>query len=215
MNCRGFETDVIDLARGVDLDEETRRRLDRHLQTCEACASRVAREQTLSAALREVAGAVAGSPGADAIEQELLRALARERRPVGGTVAPSTNARTSALGALRSVFAAPGSRPWLAAAAVLVVAVVAWQGVTRWRGAPETAPPASDESLAFVALPNAAGLPPLESGRVVRVAVPVAILPAYGFRVDPIQPSGFVEADVLVGQDDQPRAIRFVTSGSD
>ena len=68
--------------------------------------------------------------------------------------------------------------------------------------------------LRFVMLPTAVGLPGLESGRIVRVELSTAMLPAYGFDVDPDAPSGVVEADVLVGQDGQPRAIRFVTLDS-
>jgi hypothetical protein len=69
--------------------------------------------------------------------------------------------------------------------------------------------------LRFVALPTAIGLPPIESGHIVRVELPAAMLPAYGLEVVPDSQSGMVEADVLVGQDGQPRAIRFVTLDSD
>jgi hypothetical protein len=68
--------------------------------------------------------------------------------------------------------------------------------------------------LRFVALPTAVGLPGLESGRIVRVELSTAMLPAYGFDLDPGTPSGVVEADLLVGQDGQPRAIRFVSVDS-
>jgi hypothetical protein len=66
-----------------------------------------------------------------------------------------------------------------------------------------------------VSLPTAIGLPQLESGRIVRVQLATAMLPAYGFDVMPSSESGVVEADVLVGQDDQPRAIRFVSRKTD
>jgi hypothetical protein len=68
--------------------------------------------------------------------------------------------------------------------------------------------------LQFVALPTAIGLPALESGRIVRVELQTAMLPAYGLDVMPDQPGSIVEADVLVGQDGQPRAIRFVSLDS-
>jgi len=66
----------------------------------------------------------------------------------------------------------------------------------------------------FVALPAAAGLPDLESGRIIRIDVPVASLPAYGVEVIPDLRRSEVEADLLVGQDGQPRAIRLVTVNS-
>ncbi len=68
--------------------------------------------------------------------------------------------------------------------------------------------------LRFVTLPLAVGLPRLESGRIVRVELATSMLAAYGFDVDPDVTSGIVEADVLVGQDNQPRAIRFVSLDS-
>jgi hypothetical protein len=69
--------------------------------------------------------------------------------------------------------------------------------------------------VSFLPLPEAAGLPPLESGRIVRVQVPVASLPAFGLEITPDAARTPVEADVLVGQDGQPRAIRLVSANSD
>jgi hypothetical protein len=66
----------------------------------------------------------------------------------------------------------------------------------------------------FVALPAAAGLPQFESGTIVRVELPVSVLPDYGVDISPVTGDGPVEADVLVGQDGQPRAIRLVTNNS-
>jgi hypothetical protein len=83
------------------------------------------------------------------------------------------------------------------------------------QGAARPAAPATeDDALQFVALPTAIGLPALESGRIVRVELQTAMLPAYGLDVMPDQPGSIVEADVLVGQDGQPRAIRFVSLDS-
>jgi hypothetical protein len=66
----------------------------------------------------------------------------------------------------------------------------------------------------FVPLPEAAGLPPFESGAIVRVEVPVGSLPAYGVDISPASDGQPVEADLLVGQDGQARAIRVVTNSS-
>ena len=66
----------------------------------------------------------------------------------------------------------------------------------------------------FVALPGTAELPQFESGTIVRVELPVASLPAYGVDISPAANDRPVEADVLVGQDGQPRAIRLVTNSS-
>jgi hypothetical protein len=64
----------------------------------------------------------------------------------------------------------------------------------------------------FVALPGSAGLPPFESGTIVRMELQLASLPAYGIDISPAADDRPVEADVLVGQDGQPRAMRLITN---
>jgi hypothetical protein len=65
--------------------------------------------------------------------------------------------------------------------------------------------------VGFVALPGAAGLPDFESGEIVRMEIPVTSLPTYGIEILPDAQGSPVEADLLVGQDGQARAIRLVT----
>ena len=66
----------------------------------------------------------------------------------------------------------------------------------------------------FVVIPGTAGLPQFESGTIMRIELPVASLPAYGVDISPASDDQPVEADVLVGQDGQARAIRLVTNSS-
>lgn len=66
----------------------------------------------------------------------------------------------------------------------------------------------------FVDLPWTAGLPPFESGEIVRMDIPVASLPTYGIDISSGTGRGPVEADVLIGQDGFARAIRLVTATS-
>jgi hypothetical protein len=204
MNCRDVEAHIVELARGAGPEVADEEGLGRHLDECPACAARLARQRQLTAALQDLSRMAEPSPRAASIEAELLRAFARQQ----------DEARPK-LRAVRPVLAAAAARPWLAAAAALLLAVVVWQGVVRWRSPDASRPAVAAEELRFVALPTAVGLPPLESGRVVRVALPVTVLPAYGLDVAPASPDSFVEADVLVGQDDQPRAIRFVSADAD
>jgi hypothetical protein len=75
-------------------------------------------------------------------------------------------------------------------------------------GQPADAP--ADDADPFVMLPAADSLPRFESGLIVRVELPVSSLPAYGFPIMPDSVRAPVTADVLVGQDGQPRAIRLV-----
>ena len=250
MNCRDFEADLVDRARGAEISPTAAERLGEHLEQCAACASRAAIEQRLTESLHALKAAAPALSRQDAMEAHLLRAFA-EHQEASQRRAPVP----------RPLFGNPAARAWLAAAAVLLLAVALWQGTGRWRPAgpaesartepapalnldkptaaapaidgprasvsaappaidePRTrvsdAPPAGDEGvLRFVALPTAIGLPRLESGRIVRVELPTAVLPAYGLDVVPGPAAAMVEADVLVGQDGQARAIRFVTLDS-
>ena len=220
MTCRDFEADDVDLARGVEIDINAAARLRDHFGQCANCTVRLAREQELTAALKAMAGAEPLSTRAQTIEADLLAAF-KAQCAAGAPARPAP----------RPAWLRRQRRAWLAAAAVLVLAVAAWQIAVR-RPLPENvtagtetdparaeaapgskvAPQADGQQAAFVALPSAIGLPALESGRIVRVAMPAAELPAYGFIVEPGPVGGAIEADVLVGQDGQPRAIRFVTA---
>lgn len=66
------------------------------------------------------------------------------------------------------------------------------------------------QSFEFMTLPGAVGLPELESGSVVRIALPVGALPEYGLDIVTNGAKTTVAADVLVGQDGMARAIRLV-----
>jgi hypothetical protein len=71
-----------------------------------------------------------------------------------------------------------------------------------------------EEVAEFLPLPLAAGLPRFESGRIVRVELPVSSLPALGLNIAPDMARRPIEADVLVGQDGEARAIRLVSMES-
>jgi hypothetical protein len=68
--------------------------------------------------------------------------------------------------------------------------------------------------VGFVALPGAAGLPDFESGEIVRMELPLTSLPTYGIEILPDAQGSPVEADLLVGQDGEARAIRLVTTSA-
>lgn len=75
-------------------------------------------------------------------------------------------------------------------------------------GKPAT--PRTANPVEFVRLPSAVGLPELESGTVLRMELPLTALPEYGLDIAPDAVRTSVEADILVGQDGQPRAIRLI-----
>ena len=61
----------------------------------------------------------------------------------------------------------------------------------------------------FVSWPGSSSLPPLESGQLLRVNLPVSMLPSLGL-IPPASQTSRVRADVLVGQDGLARAVRLV-----
>jgi len=71
-------------------------------------------------------------------------------------------------------------------------------------------PQETDRLAGFIPLPAADGLPGFDRGMIVRVAIPAASLPAFGLAIAP-EAAQMVNADVLVGQDGQARAIRLVS----
>ena len=101
-----------------------------------------------------------------------------------------------------------GWRPAAAAALLALAATMAWVIVGRFArlpAAPVVAPLATTE---FVLWPGAAELPTFESGHLMRMEVPVSALPSLGL-VPPATHAAMVQADVLVGQDGLPRAVRL------
>jgi hypothetical protein len=109
-------------------------------------------------------------------------------------------------------------RQWAAVAALIATAasIQIWRfgaGVTVNK-VMQTNPSLTAGPAGFVALPGAAGLPDFESGAIVRVELTLASLPAYGVDISRAARNQPVEADLLVGQDGQPRAIRLVTNSA-
>jgi hypothetical protein len=104
---------------------------------------------------------------------------------------------------------APRRWTWMAAAAMTAMTVgLGWFGVYR---APRVVPAAdvTAEMADFVPWPGAQALPPLESGELIRIDLPVAALPALGFA-PPSSAVRVVKADIVVGQDGFARAVRLV-----
>jgi hypothetical protein len=153
-------------------------------------------------------------------EQELAHAL---RRLNDATVPPPVDpARASALMAAFDAASARPSRPspptrgyWpmaaLAAAAAVLIAValpsdpVGRRGLALQSSARDVRPDVSE----FVMVPAAANLPPMESGSLVRMDVPVSMLPSLGVT-PPATGRATVTADLVIGQDGLTRAVRLV-----
>jgi hypothetical protein len=113
----------------------------------------------------------------------------------------------------------------VAAAAVVLIAAGIGPVVSGRRGNPSSVAadpqrtlPARDVRLEppgeFVSVPGAAGLPPMESGTLVRMDLPVAELPSLGVTPPVGRAAATVTADLIVAQDGLPRAVRVVRTST-
>lgn len=113
---------------------------------------------------------------------------------------------------------APIRRPYwgmagLAAAAAILMAV----GLAPVRAGRHGTPPPPHARGAqldpppgeFVIVPGATALPPMESGSLVRMDVPVSMLPSLGLT-PPATSAAAVKTDLIIGQDGLTRAARLV-----
>lgn len=151
-----------------------------------------ARWMAAAAALLLFAGTVAGWRQLNA------------RRPVPGIAtvpsmnSPAVTSRATPVAPLSTLEGGTAVRPSVAR-------------TVRPRPRPQLKAPIASPS-AFVTLPGAASLPQFESGSIVRIDLPLSSLAAYGVDISAAGRTGPVPADVLVGQDGEPRAIRLVNS---
>jgi hypothetical protein len=163
------------------------------------------------------------------LERDLADAL--RRLTADAAVPPVDPAREAALLAAFDAAHGVGARPvprrqyWYMAALATAAAVLIAAGVTpalTGRHGPLPPGPVShnpgpannrDVQLQppgdFVAVPGAAALPAMESGTLVRVDLPVSMLPSYGVTPPPGRTAA-VTTDLIVGQDGLPRAVRIV-----
>jgi hypothetical protein len=204
MTCGELELDLMELARGRP-PAAARAAAEAHIDTCARCAARLAAERTVSQALAGLADRHAGDGAAPQIEARLFEAFVEE---VGPRRAPARVVRIR-------------RQAWRTAAGVALAAgigVVAWTVIRTpimedVRFSDAARPPALEaEAAEFVAWPLAPPLSALERGDIVRVPVPAAMLPALGIAPVSVGPGETLEADVIVGQDGVPRAVRIVRS---
>jgi hypothetical protein len=93
-----------------------------------------------------------------------------------------------------------------AAAAVLVVVVATWH----YRQPRAVLPRAEVQEVVTDFYPLVNPAPPFERGRLLRVELPASAMRMVGLPVHAERLSDTVQADVLVGEEGLPRAIRFV-----
>jgi hypothetical protein len=184
---------------------------ERHLAACAACAVQMERRRSLAGAMRALA---ADSRGLGAPAHLEGRLLAEFR---------SRNGRSNARRA--PVWSMVGS--WAAASAAMIVLAVLLIGGHQpqtgrrhgWNpldpalqeaAVIEELPLGADHGAGFISLPNAATLAPYEEVNLVRVEVPRSAMMAVGLVVSEERALERVQADVMLGADGLPRAVRFL-----
>jgi hypothetical protein len=238
MNCRDLEEAIVELARGRDVGRGTAGAIEAHVEHCQACAARLTRERQVSRGLQALAASTATQVPSALIERRLLDAFAAQNvQPVRRWWIPAAAAAAAVVGAVgwwQASRVAPSNQgrqaalerraselpPTTTSTATPATAAIASDGgsdphpvphvVAHRSGRRTQSPRAGAGDTGFVALPSAAGLPDFESGVILRMEMPSAALPAYGIEIVPDSKMP-IEADLLIGQDGQARAIRLVT----
>lgn len=100
---------------------------------------------------------------------------------------------------------------WRSTAVAAAVVLLLFAQVGRQPDAPPVAGQAVEPEQPFVPIPYTAPLSPYEQPSIVRMDLPVAALIAAGLPMETRDPAARVEADVVVGQDGMPRAVRVVS----
>ena len=238
MSCDLHAGTIADLARDVVIHRDVAAAARAHLAECSACAAHFQHQRALTADLRRLAAsAAAAKPSAD-VKRRLLGAFAAADRAnpaargnVARRVPPLVRQPRYPRLVAAVVLAAVGlgwwwtlekrapvqqppvisAGPQLPAAAPAASVTEAPRGaLARPRGARRARPIAPSAVAEFVGVPGAGALPELESGRIVRVDLPLAALPAYGVDIAATSGQAQVAAELLVGQDGHTRAIRLV-----
>ena len=148
-------------------------------------------ERALIDGLKALADSTRSATASPRVEAAVLAKIAAVATPCWTATALSTGGRWYT---------------WAAAAALVLVSISgAWLAHRVERPGPVVIRPAG-----FVEIPGAGMLPPMESGSIIRVALPVGALPQYGLAIPADAFDGLVDADLLVAQDGVPRAIRLI-----
>ncbi len=230
MNCREFESEVIELARRTQVGPDTPGALTAHLDSCIRCRRLLDSQLRLSAAAGTLAANAGLLSAPAAMERALLAEVDRslqarrgwQRRRltyVGAALAASLavvwflNGRTPPQPTVASIVPVPRvSAPHIDTATVVSSNVDASKNVAKPRRARRSAaksePPPEQP---FFAIPYTMPLAPYERAEVVHMDVPVAALIAAGMPTNMMDPAARAQTDVLFGQDGRARAIRLIS----
>lgn len=234
MNCPTFRTIVHEIDQRDGLEESTLDAALGHAQSCTRCARQLYQVRELAASLRALASADEPPPSTQN-ELRLVRAFrARaDRRPrwkrVGGWAVAAALALAAGAGLLWHYASARAREARVPAQAALRAArPLTLSPLSRAAGPPVTPAPhntparriaagqlqvqpgGTGNTGEFMALPFADNDEPLESAELVRIRLSESDLELLGLPVAEEASAGPLTADVVIGEDGEPRAIRFV-----
>ena len=232
MNCREFQDIVQNLARAQGIDAFSVKTGLAHAFTCSPCAERLEEERSLAESLQRLAQCASAQEAPRRVEAVLLTAFRQQHRAAQSLrlwrVAWAVGAAAAALAISFTVWhgwpspkqvggntglVAISEPPKPSATSVIASGKEAPASVAvSKRADKKTAARKQPYEFAqgFVSLPYADTYGPLEAGEIVRVKLGRAALESLGLTVTGAESDQQVLADVLVGQDGLPRAIRFV-----
>ncbi len=194
MRCEALDEIIAELGRDASVALSQRMMLEAHAVRCERCASRLAEERQLTAALRSLACADANARTPTRVEDQLRATFRRQHR------APPTCSPT---------------RSWLRSALAAALLVLALFFIRPEAPVPHAVPaaPATAEAQAdgFIPIRLADSQPNGDGVWIARVEMAPQALAALGLpllvEVETDRP---IMADILLGQDGLAQAIRFV-----
>ncbi len=221
MNCREFADLVHQVAGRRAVDAALAAAARAHAEACPSCGERFAEARTLAGILHIASGESRRLDPPRHVEALLLEAFRREhfvadRRGPGAQMvwrpilAWTGGCAALALLVLESLVLFPGRlRP-----PASLRSPVSLPKATAPREVASSHPPSSSSKTNltsdFVPVPFAGSSEPDDWGVIVRVRVPRSCLADLGYPVDEAQGGGVVQADLLVGGDGWPRAVRIV-----
>jgi hypothetical protein len=226
MNCTGFDRIVVEMARGGLTDAAAAS----HANTCARCGRRLANERRLSRVVAAVLEEDSQRVAPAAVEQNLLAEF--RKRHAGSKRAWWARAGVEAVAAALIVAAAVSFRrapeqktvqikspeTHVAAPVAPVVREVSKPRVRTLRASRRKAPPRKAPSAPVIAqrevmtefIPIVYDSEPIERGQIVRIRLPSAALTMFGIPMNEEHAEEAIRADVLLGEDGQARAVRFV-----
>ncbi|MGB6874754.1 MAG: hypothetical protein WBD87_01845 [Candidatus Acidiferrales bacterium] len=227
MNCADFKNIVHELARDDAreiLGDAVTVMARFHAETCEPCAARLAEARSLAQALKDAAEDSTRLEAPAQLEASLTSAFREYHRGLERSRYRARQSRLRwaewmALGVAAAVLLAVGawnfSRGHASATKTNSSTVVVDSASSNANGvtpqaAPVEAAAAEDSASDFVPVPYGEGLSPDDSGLVVRVTMTRSALGSLGYPVDEMNGGDMIQADLLVGEDGWPRAVRLV-----